>query len=431
MTFEKSWGQQAIKAAQRVNYEGAGTVEFIMDMEHNFYFMEMNTRLQVEHPVTEMVTNTDLVEWQFRVANGEQLPKEASSLVCNGHSIEARIYAEKPNANFQPSPGPLLHLTPPENRENLRIETGVQQGDVVTAFYDPMIAKLVVWGESREVALRKLFFALREYRISGLDTNVEFLSKIIQHPPFMEGELHTGYIDRYQDQLFAKNDTLDEKAFAQSVLAMILSECEILGENRAFSQDPQSPFSALHPHFQVSNRKLDLEFDSKTISCTVKYIENNKIEISSPDLSKPLICEGTLLKRCQNSFEYHTFIDNELEKITLLFTEDGNLKIYKLDSSHTLTSQDPDYLSKLHAHTFNRDKIKSPAYTSTLTKLYVTAGQNINKGDPILTLTAMKQEQTTFSSQDGVIDKVFFLENASVPPNSTIVTFQSEEEEKS
>ena len=421
-------GEQAIKAAQRVNYEGAGTVEFIMDTQQNFYFMEMNTRLQVEHPVTEMVTNTDLVEWQFRVANGEQLPKEALSLICNGHSVEARIYAEKPDANFQPSPGPLLHLTPPENRENLRIETGVRQGDMVTAFYDPMIAKLVVWGESREVALRKLFFALREYRISGLDTNVEFLSKIIQHPPFMEGELHTGYIDRYQDHLFAKSHTFDEKAFAQSLLAMVLSESEILKDNRALLQDPQSPFSTLHSNFQVSNRKMDLEFDSKAISCTVKFIENNKIEISSPELSKPLICEGNLIKRCENSYEFHTFIDNELEKITLLYTEDGQLKIYKLDSSHTLKSQEPDYLSKMKVHSFVGDRIKSPAYTSTLTKIFVTQGQTVKQGEPIITLTAMKQEQTTFSPEDGVIDKVFFQENDSVPPNSTVVTFQSEEE---
>ena len=424
----KKLGQQAITAALRVNYQGAGTVEFIMDKEQEFYFMEMNTRLQVEHPVTEMVTGTDLVEWQFRVANGEKLPINSSDIKCNGHSVEARIYAEDPSLNFQPSPGPLLHLKSPEKREHLRIETGVRQGDIVTAYYDPMIAKLVVWGESRVIAMRKLFLALREYRISGLQTNIEFLSNIIRHTPFLNGELHTGYIDQYHDQLFAKKDLINEKSFAQSVLGLILAEKEMLKKKYDSSQDPYSPFSSTDAKFQVYDRKMDLEFDTNPISCSIRLIGNNKIEISSPDLSQTLICEGSILKQSENSFDIHAFIDNELEKISLVFNKTGEIQLYKLDSSHTLQSKEPDFLSQLKQSSIPKGNITSPSYTSTLTKIFIFQNQKVKEGDPLLTLSAMKQEQTILSPQDGVVNKIYFEENASVPPNSTIVTFHTEEE---
>ena len=424
----KELGMQAILAAQRVQYQGAGTVEFIMDVNQKFYFMEMNTRLQVEHPVTEMITGTDLVEWQFRVANGEKLPEKSADLNCIGHSVEARIYAENPNLNFQPSPGPLLHLRPPAKRENLRIETGVRQGDVVTAYYDPMIAKLVVWGESREIAMRRLFLALREYRISGLQTNIEFLSSIIRHEPFLNGELHTGYIDEYHDQLFAKTDTIDETSLAQSILGMVLAETEFLKENRAFSQDPHSPFLSFDPKFQVCDRKVDLEFDSNSISCSIRFITKNKIEITSPTLSQPLICEGSITRKCENSFDLHTLIDNQLEKISLIFSN-GEVQLYKLSSAHTLKSKEQDFLSQLKQSSIAKGKITSPPYSSTLSKVYVKQGDSVKEGEPLLTLSAMKQEQTIFSPQDGEVDKVFFQENASVPSNSTILTFRVEVKE--
>ncbi|KAG2462401.1 MCCA carboxylase, partial [Polypterus senegalus] len=156
-------GEAAVKAAKAVKYVGAGTVEFIMDADHNFYFMEMNTRLQVEHPVTEMITGTDLVEWQLRIAAGEKLPLSQEEISLNGHSFEARIYAEDPSNDFLPGAGPLLHLSTPEPNDFIRIETGVREGDEVSVHYDPMIAKLVVWGEDRSAALQKLRYCLRQY----------------------------------------------------------------------------------------------------------------------------------------------------------------------------------------------------------------------------------------------------------------------------
>ena len=160
-------GEAAVLAARAIAYEGAGTVEFLLDVDGSFYFMEMNTRLQVEHPVTEMITGQDLVAWQFRVAAGELLPMSQDQLQIKGHAFEARIYAEDPDHDFLPATGMLTYLQPPEESRHVRVDTGVLQGDEVSVYYDPMIAKLIVWDENRERALSRLAKALSEYRVSG------------------------------------------------------------------------------------------------------------------------------------------------------------------------------------------------------------------------------------------------------------------------
>ncbi|HEX6364207.1 MAG TPA: acetyl-CoA carboxylase biotin carboxylase subunit, partial [Albitalea sp.] len=175
MTPERraAMGKAAVDAAKAVGYVGAGTVEFIAHQDGSFYFMEMNTRLQVEHPVTEMITGLDLVEWQLRVASGEPLPLTQEQLAFDGHAMEARIYAEDPDKGFLPSTGRLVHLAPPPEGAHVRVDTGVEQGDEITPFYDPMIAKLIVHGATRDIALERMRAALAEYRIVGVSTNVE------------------------------------------------------------------------------------------------------------------------------------------------------------------------------------------------------------------------------------------------------------------
>ena len=209
----RAMGEAAVAAARAVNYVGAGTVEFIMTEGGEFYFMEMNTRLQVEHPVTEMVTGLDLVEWQLRVAAGEPLPLAQDQLKIEGHAIEARIYAEHPARGFLPSTGTLKHLRMPEGvefslgaggeRAPVRIDSGVREGDTITPFYDPMIAKLIVHGASREEALKRMSQALRGCEVVGPHTNVEFLQRIVASVPFSTGDLDTGLIERHHDALFA------------------------------------------------------------------------------------------------------------------------------------------------------------------------------------------------------------------------------------
>ncbi|KAK4336628.1 hypothetical protein RND71_043740 [Anisodus tanguticus] len=185
--LRKKLGTAAVNAAKAVNYVGAGTVEFVFDsLTNEFYFMEMNTRLQVEHPITEMITKTDLVEMQFNVANGEKLSLSQNDVQINGHSFEARIYAEDPSNDFLPISGKINYLSEPEVCDDVRVETGVRSGDEVSVYYDPMIAKLVVWSKDREKALKKLIKELSNYKITGLTTNIPFLMQLASHKKFGE-----------------------------------------------------------------------------------------------------------------------------------------------------------------------------------------------------------------------------------------------------
>src|SRR6186713_230343 len=223
MTAERRqrMGEAAVAAARAVNYSGAGTVEFIAAPDGRFYFMEMNTRLQVEHPVTEMITGTDLVEWQLRVAAGEPLPRTQGQLAITGHAIEARIYAEDPDKGFLPSTGRLIHLAPPAQSDCVRVDTGVEQGDAITPFYDPMIAKLIVHAADRDGALAKMKGALAQYRIVGVANNVEFLGRLVASDSFARADLDTALIEREQAALFPAPAPPPEDAWLLVALAEV------------------------------------------------------------------------------------------------------------------------------------------------------------------------------------------------------------------
>ena len=207
-TMRTAMGAAAVTAAQAIGYRGAGTVEFIADVteglrEDRFWFMEMNTRLQVEHPVTEMVTGTDLVEWQLRIAAGEPLPAGQAELSIAGHAVEARIYAEDPRRGFLPATGTLAHLAAPPESGHVRIDSGVREGDAITPYYDPMIAKVIAHDDNRGMALDRLADTLRGFEIAGVTTNVPFLSRLVADSEFRAGDIDTGLIDRKLDALLA------------------------------------------------------------------------------------------------------------------------------------------------------------------------------------------------------------------------------------
>ena len=200
----------------------------IFDNDTNeFFFMEMNTRLQVEHPVTEEITGEDLVSWQFKVAAGERLPLDqatiAQRIAERGWALEARIYAENPNQNFMPDSGKLIHLRTPQISESVRIDAGFIQGDIVSSAYDGMIAKLIVSGPTREIAILKLYNALQDYEVVGLSTNIEFLKRICKSPAFIKGDVETGYIQKYHDELF-KQEAIEPETFAQAALGLLSKE---------------------------------------------------------------------------------------------------------------------------------------------------------------------------------------------------------------
>jgi len=247
MTAERraAMGRAAVEAAQAVGYVGAGTVEFIAHPTGAFYFMEMNTRLQVEHPVTEMITGIDLVEWQLRVAAGEPLPKTQAQLQIAGHAIEARIYAEDPERGFLPSTGRLVHLAPPPESASVRVDTGVEQGDAITPFYDPMIAKLIVHAGDRDGALARMRDALARYRIVGVANNVEFLGRLIATPSFANADLDTALIEREHDRLFPAAGLAPDDVWLLAALAEVERDAAAARRAAAGAADGASPWRAL------------------------------------------------------------------------------------------------------------------------------------------------------------------------------------------
>ena len=236
-------GEAAVAAAKAIDYEGAGTVEFLYDEDGSFYFMEMNTRLQVEHPVTEMITGQDLVAWQLKVANGEVLPLTQEQVTVNGHSLEVRIYAEDPDNEFLPATGQLDYLRQPQPSRHVRVDTGVRQDDEVSSFYDPMIAKLIVWDETRELAIARMLRALDDYRISGLKTNLGFLTNLVAAQPFKDAELDTGFIEKHHDLLFSPANDTCHRALALASLAILLKRQKQAVATTSQTNDPFSPWA--------------------------------------------------------------------------------------------------------------------------------------------------------------------------------------------
>ena len=236
-------GEAAVAAARAVGYVGAGTVEFVADPD-GFFFLEMNTRLQVEHPVTEMVTGFDLVEWQLRVAAGEPLPATPEAIRLSGHAIEARLYAEDPARDFAPSIGRLVAFRLPSPTDEIRIDAGFVAGDAVSIHYDAMLAKLIVHGATRDAALATLRGALAECDVVGVASNLDLLHRIAAHPAFAEGGVDTGFIARHADTLLATQDAPPDDVLAAAALAVLTDEADAAVRHAAASADPWSPWHA-------------------------------------------------------------------------------------------------------------------------------------------------------------------------------------------
>jgi 3-methylcrotonyl-CoA carboxylase alpha subunit len=237
-------GGAAVAAARAIDYVNAGTVEFIVEPTGDFYFMEINTRLQVEHPVTEMVTGLDLVEWQLRVAAGEPLPLRQEQVLQHGHAIEVRLYAEDPEKNFLPGSGRLERLLLPPACDGVRIDAGVEQGDTVTVFYDPMIAKLIVHAADRSAALARLAQALSRCDVVGPASNIDFLERLIAHPRVVDGSIDTSYLDRHLDEVLAgAHDAPPAIALAAAVCLRLRDEAAEAAGAASRSTDPGSPWA--------------------------------------------------------------------------------------------------------------------------------------------------------------------------------------------
>uniref|UniRef100_A0A9L0TKS9 Methylcrotonyl-CoA carboxylase subunit 1 n=1 Tax=Equus caballus TaxID=9796 RepID=A0A9L0TKS9_HORSE len=330
----KKLGEAAVRAAKAVNYVGAGTVEFIMDSKHNFYFMEMNTRLQVEHPVTEMITGTDLVEWQLRIAAGEKIPLSQEEITLQGHAFEARIYAEDPSNDFMPGAGPLVYLSTPQADLSTRIETGVRQGDEVSVHYDPMIAKLVVWAADRQAALTKLRYSLRQYNIVGLHTNIDFLLRLSGHPEFEAGNVHTDFIPRHREELLPHRKAAANEVLCQAALGLILKEKAMSEVFKMQTQDQYSPFASSSGRRLNTcyTRNVTLRDGENNVAIAVTYNHDGsysmQIEDKTFQVLGDLCSEGdcTYLKCSVNGVASKTKLII-LENTIYLFSMEGSIQI--------------------------------------------------------------------------------------------------------
>ncbi len=420
-------GESAIKSAQAIGYQGAGTVEFLLDFDGSFYFMEMNTRLQVEHPVTEMISGQDLVEWQLRVAAGENLPKTQDQLVLTGHAFEARIYAEDADNDFLPATGKLTLLKTPIESENVRIDTGVRQGDDVSVYYDPMIAKLIVWDENREKALQRLAKALSEYRINGVTTNIDFLYNLATSKPFVEEDIDTGFIEKNHDLIFHNNEKVLANELPIAALFLVLSKENNAKQQAQKSNDPNSPWyiadawrlneANLHTLVLAHN---DVEY---TVTVEQKR-KGNDAYYSIKVNGEQFDCQGEILTTANNNDTIVATINGHRSQTTFN-QSDNTISLYRTNGVFNFTHVLPD--CGQNEDDDNHGGLAAPM-NGTMVGVLVEAGQQVTKDQPLVIMEAMKMEHTIKAPSDGTIDEVFFKEGDMVDGGAELLAFTAKVE---
>ena len=417
MTRERraAMGQAAVEAAKAVGYVGAGTVEFIANPDGSFYFMEMNTRLQVEHPVTEMITGLDLVEWQLRVAAGEPLPLRQDQLAIDGHAIEARIYAEDPAKGFLPSTGKLVHLAPPPESEHVRVDTGVEQGDAITPHYDPMIAKLIVWDHDRPAALARMRQALAQYRVVGVANNIEFLSRLIGVPSFADADLDTALIEREQANLFPPKAAVPDEVWLLAALAELLRESAQAAQVATRAPDPASPWRRLDG-WRLNGRAqrtLQLRHGEDTVPVTVEFAPGGyQLTVNGRALS----ARGTAGPEGQ----LHAQLGERRVHATVVVSGERRHVFFE-GRAWPLA-----LVGTLHVGGGGNDVeggLKAPMPGKVIA-LLAEAGATVEKGAPLLVLEAMKMEHTISAPARGKVKAFKFAPGDQVVDGVDLVDFE-------
>jgi len=404
--------EAAIAAARAVAYVGAGTVEFIAEGDR-FYFMEMNTRLQVEHPVTEAITGHDLVEWQLRVAAGEKFTVPQERITMSGHAIEVRIYAEDPARDFLPSTGKLVHLKAPSENANIRVDTGVRQGDAISIHYDPMIAKLIVRGRDRDEAARILSRALGDYEIAGVETNIGFLRTLIDHPAFREGRLDTGFIDRHAAELKPRAEPASLLVLAAAALRVLLDRRDGAAQAAVQSGDPTSPWHALNSWRIEGTGFQTLIFGDGEARITLRARPriDGSFGLDLPDGTAAIAGEidgdGKLALR----------LDGVRHRLSVI--RSGDIII----GAHRLRLIDPLRPRINEAAADGRLTAPMPG---KITQLLVAAGAEVKKGAPLLILEAMKMEHTIAAPVDGIVESVRCAIGDLVEEGAELIAFVAE-----
>ncbi|MGY2329361.1 acetyl/propionyl/methylcrotonyl-CoA carboxylase subunit alpha [Pseudomonas sp. SDT2931_S440] len=389
----KAMGEAAVRAAQAIGYEGAGTVEFLLDARGEFFFMEMNTRLQVEHPVTEAITGLDLVAWQIRVAQGEPLPMTQEQVPLLGHAIEVRLYAEDPANDFLPATGHLALYRESTPGPGRRVDSGVEQGDNVSPFYDPMLGKLIAWGEDREQARLRLLGMLDEFAVGGLKTNLGFLRRIIGHPAFAAAELDTGFIPRYQDELLPAPGELSEAFWQAAGQAFMQTQP---------STDTRSPWADTRGFRAGLPGEVSLH-----LSCNGQ----DRLVMLQAGINPPQLHGEQLL------------IDQHGVRRSHLAVREGGSVFLRWDGEvHSVSLFDP--IAAVDASQSHQGGLTAPM-NGSIVRVLVEVGQTVEAGTQLVVLEAMKMEHSIRAPHAGVVKALYCQEGEMVGEGSALVELEA------
>jgi len=408
-------GEAAVAAARAIGYANAGTVEFIADQDGNFHFMEMNTRLQVEHPVTEMITGLDLVEWQLRVAAGETLPLGQDDLAINGHAIEARVYAEDPAKDFLPAIGRISHLRLPEQSAHVRVDAGVRQGDVISMFYDPMIAKLIVWDADRRSALRRLRRALTEFQVVGVATNLQFLSAVAAHPAFAGAELDTGLIARHRSELLPEAAPASDAILAVAALSELMRIGTEEEREASRSGDPWSPWHRRDGWRLNEDNHHTLLFrdGAREVAVTAHYRRDHfLLELPGGPLaaSGELDAMGDIIANLGG-----------VQMRAAVVRLSGGITVMLGTACHRLVLYDP--LLQAMEQQGPGGNLDAPM-PGTIIEVLVKEGDAVERGAPLLILEAMKMEHAICAPAAGTVKAIHFRKGEQVKEGMELIAFE-------
>jgi len=384
-------GEAAVTAAKSIGYAGAGTVEFLLDVDGSFYFMEMNTRLQVEHPVTEFVTGLDLVEWQLRVASGEKLPLAQDQLVLTGHALEVRLYAEDPDREFLPQTGRISHLRFPTENAHVRVDTGITEGKAISTYYDPMIAKLIVWDHDRDAALAQLRRALGETEIAGLVTNTAFLMRLAANKSFAKAELDTGFIGRHEKELLPSVPPAGDEVLMLAATGLLLSERTDSADDPWSQRDGWRHYGGSQDHLNL----IDVSGGQAIHKVVFDYAKDGFVfhfKKATVAVKATLSSEGRLIADLGGRRLAAGFARKD-DDITLFL--DG--VSYRLKQAPIAIEEESGEATAL--------KITAPM-PGRIIAVHVAAGTQVEKGAPLIVLEAMKMEHVLKAGHAGRIETI-------------------------
>jgi 3-methylcrotonyl-CoA carboxylase alpha subunit len=414
--LRRRMGDCALAVARAVDYRGAGTVEFLLDAQGDFYFMEMNTRLQVEHPVTEMITGLDLVEWQLRVAAGEALPLAQDALAIDGHAVEARIYAEDPARDFAPSSGCLLHLRLPRRSPTLRVDTGFRQGDRVDIHYDSLLAKVITHGKDRSQALRRLVRALDVVEVAGVRTNVDFLRALLSRPEVAAGPVDTGFVDRHRHALLPGPMTIPDEVLAHACLHL-LAHCRRRRRDRAArSADPHSPWHRMDGwRLNEDNRHIfEFRCNDVPIVITVHFRPwGYELDLPGRRMSARLVGRD----RGRPAIEL-----NGHRSRALVIAQARSVEVYYRGQGFRLQLHDP--LSDAEDHQPGHDRVIAPV-PGRVASIHVTPGTPVLRGEALLTIEAMKMEHVLSAPCDATVAQVHCSTGDLIEENTELISLDT------